>query len=527
MEFSNDMELAAMICVAETERKRSQVPSYASDFTFVSKLYYPLWAIPRESNCFLLDGMKITAGTILLLESPDPEVLVDNLKRNTKDQDQYFSTLRSESETFAGFLSRRQVSFAGYIADKEMLSDIVDFLKDMKAVPDSSASQSSSFIQPKIDNENAVRTADEILGHYDRLQSEIKGLRYGMEMVNQETKVHVSKLQQELQEIQEDFNQRMVDLSKRIEEKTTELGNERDSEIERITMKKNRKIDEVLAEKRGLERELLRLEQDKNEYEKRKALRKSKKDKPGEARWEVRLKHAKKQISRTKGKQKSLSNLIMKTEKGTDKATKKLSDDYRKLVDREKMKIVDLEKSRDLRMKEKNEEVAELQRNTLALTRNIEALIEQINVVVSRIEEGTIPWETETPTLIGIPLYIICHKVGNENRYLLFSPAIAQEYRGLMMRISATLGVSSLESRINSLLKPRSKNIERLFSSLRKELGKDRELEATVNQIGMSNNLTNLVDFKEKLREGLDELEDEGWIEPEEKEAVLAVGRRS
>lgn len=525
--FSNDMELASMICVAETERKRSTVPDRENDLLFVSKLFYPLWAVPWGKSCFLLDGMKLVVDTILLLKASDPEALVENLRRNTKDREQYFRALRSERETFIGFAFRKQVSIAGYIADKEMLSDVMNFVKDTEAIATFSASQSDFFIQPKVDKENAINTVNVILEHYDKLHSEIKGLHYAIETVIQETQVHANRLQRELQEMQQDFNQQIVDLSGKVGEKTAELETKRVSEIERMTANSKRKTDSMLAEKKELERQLLRLEQDKNEYEIRKDLRRSKKDKPGEARWDVRLRQVKKQISEVKGKVDFLSNLIVTTRKENEKTTKKLSDSYRKLVDGEKTKVSNLEKSRDLKIKEKNEEIKELQQSTFALTKNIKTLIGQITLASSRIEEAEIPWETETPTLIGIPLYVICHKVGDENRYLLVPPVVAQEYKGLVMRISTSLGVSSLRSRIDSLLKSRSKSIEKLFDSLRKELEEDKELEATVNQTGMSTNLMTLADFREKLGKGLEELEDEGWIKPKEKEAVLSAYRRS
>ncbi len=521
-EFSDCMELAALICAAENERKKSASSGLTSDLAFVSKLHYPIWAIPWEDKILLIDGMKLVENTVLQLRPSDPEAFVENLKRSTKDQEEYLNALQNERETFAEFSFRNEVTISGFMSDKEVLSEIMNFLKDSKASISNSL-QASPFIRPKTDKEDALKTGNEILDHYDKLQSEIKGLRYAMEATIDETKTHASKLQQELQQMQQDFNQQIADLTKTVNEKTSELENERDSEIERITAANNKKAYSILAEKNELEKQLLKLQQDKSEYEKRKDLRKSKKDKVGEARWKVRLQNVKKQISKVNGRTKALSGIIAKTQKETEKTTKKLTDTYNKLINEEREKIADLKEMRELKLEEKNEEIRELQQNTSVLTSNIERLIEEIKTASAKIEEATASWKITTPVLIGIPFYIIRHKVGNEVRNLIHSPVLAQEYKGLMMRIRATIGVSNLESRINSLLKPRSKQIQKLFSILERELEPDKELEAALNQIGASNNIMALVGFTEKLRKGLEELENEGWIKADEKETILRV----
>lgn len=526
-ELSNEMELAAMICIAETERVRPAVPDNVNDLVFVSKLYYPFWAVPWKKKCFLLDGMKLVAGTATLLKAPDLEAFVDNLKRTTRDQQQYFNTLRSESATFREFSSQKQLTIAGYVSDKEMLIDMAVFLEDTPTILKSYPSELTSSIPPRIDKEEAVRTANEVVELYDELQAEAKGLQYALEMLTQERQAHAGRLQQELQQTQTIFDEQITDLTKKVAEKTTQLENDCNSELAGIARNHNKRIEDIAAEKHEMEKQLLRLERDKNEYEERRDIRKSKKDKPREIRWKVRLGQVAKQISKVKEKIRSFQNLITKIQKETEKSSKKVRERYTRLVDEEKKKIAELAKLRDLKIEENNAEVNELQQSTLALSSNIEALIEHVELASSSIEATTIPREIETIMIISIPLYVICHRARNGNTYALFSPVTAQQYKGLILRISASLGVSSFGSGIKSLLKPRFKTIEKLLKSFKGELEKDEKLEATVNKIGMANNLINVLNFKEKLERGLGGLEKEGWISPEERKAVSAAYRRN
>lgn len=521
--LSDDIELAAIICASKNEHAKSEAQSFAKA-TFVSKLQYPIWAISRGKDSFLLDGLRLVMGDIPFPTPPDPEALVEDLKSHSKDQDQFLRTMRKKRETFKGLSSRSRFSISGFIDDKQMLADIVSFIKDTATSNNiSSSSQPDSLIPPRISQEDAIRINNEISEHYDTLQSEIKGLQYAKEAVIQETQIQVSKLQQELREMQEDFSQRIALLTEKTNEKIAQLQSERDSEIAKMSTKNDKRMQETLSEKQKLEKQLLKLEQDKSEYEKRKDLRRSKKDVPGEARWKVRLENVKKQISEVRRKTKSISGLLNNSRKEIEKATKKLREKCARLVNLEKRKIETLEKSRDSETEKKSEKIKGLQHDTLILTHNIEDQIDQIKLALTEYEEAKIPWDIiENPTLIGIPTYVVGQKIKNENRYLFFPPVIAEEHKGLGMTIGSALGFSSLGSRINSMLRPRSKYFEKIFNLLKNEMERDETLECTVNQIAKTKNLTILPEFLERLRNGLEQLVDTGWIKPEERDAILS-----
>ncbi|KUO42921.1 MAG: hypothetical protein APU95_00260 [Hadesarchaea archaeon YNP_N21] len=52
--FTGEMEVAAIHCLAEAERKKGVLVSQPEKISFVSKIYYPFWAIPwggRKPAC--------------------------------------------------------------------------------------------------------------------------------------------------------------------------------------------------------------------------------------------------------------------------------------------------------------------------------------------------------------------------------------------------------------------------------------------------------------------------------------------
>ncbi len=519
--LSEEMEIAAILCIAETKRKKpGLLGDTQENLTSISELHYPLWAIPWSDNCLLLDAMAITSNNILCFKPPDAENFIERLKKAAASQELYLSALEEYSETFSKMASQTETPIEGLIKDKELLRDVLTYIQDNQKNTEHSILQ-TSLIPPKIDKENAVRTFHEILRQHANLQSEIKGLQFAINTLNEETNTQANKLQQELEEIQEDFREKILAATNQFNEKGKELMKERNEKIERLNAIKDREVNDKILEKKKLEKELLMLEQDKNEYKTRKDLRKLKKDKVGEARWNTRLRNAQKQISILKKKIKTLSTVITRYEKEAEKIKEKLNSTYKELINEEKEKILLLEDTRDTKIREQNEQIQKLQQTTQTIIEKIEKLVSQLRECSLAIEEATIPWKTETPTLINVPFYAIQYEDKNKTRHLLQSPVIAQDYQGLAMKIRKALKSYSLESRINTLLKLRSKNLEKMFDAYEKKLTNDQEAEKTLNQLCISHNLLPSPNFKETISRGLEELETEGWIKLDEKKTIL------
>jgi predicted nucleic acid-binding Zn-ribbon protein len=518
--FSEDMEFAAIMCIAEAKRKKQGLlGATAEKLASISKLHYPLWAIPWSDNCLLLEGMGTISSNVLRLKPPDVENFIENLRKARTSKEPYLNTLRSHLETFSAFASQTELPVKGLVKNKELLHDILNYLKDSQTKTDSSVFQ-TSLIQPTINKGDAVEIVDEILGRYNELQSEIKGLQFATRKINDESNWHVNKLKQELQEIQEDFEERISNTKSEVNERRKELETERNEKIERITAAKDQEISAKTSEKKILENELTRLEQDKSEYKTRKDLRKSKRDKVGQARWDARLRNVQRRISVLKRKISTLSDTVARAEEKAEKAKRKVCSAYEKLIEEEEQKILVLETSRDAKVEKQNEEIQALNQTTLAITDKIERLISQMKACSLALAEATIPWKIEIPTLISVPFYAIQYKVGSETRRVFRSPVIVQDFQGLLMKIRRTLRTYSLEARLGSLLRPRSKGLETIFDSYERKMNYDKEARIMLDQLCISRNLLASTDFKEKIRSGLEGLEFEGWIKADEKKTI-------
>jgi len=522
--FSNDMEIAALLCLAEAERKKKAglFGGGEESLIFLSKLHYPFWAIQREENCFLIDGMGIASNTIPYSKPPEAEAFVEHLKRSTTVHELYRSTLRTHSDTFSDFTSQSEMTVKGLIIDKELLSDISALIQEGAVMTDGIV-ESPSLIVPRINEENAVRIGERVQEHYSKIQSEMKGLGFAIETLEMETKRHVGKVRVELEQVRERYEGQISNVRMEVNQKRAELEKERDEKTEKIAAANEKEVSTRLSEKNDWEKTLLGLEQNRSEYEKRKEMRRQKNDEVGEARWNTRLRDAQNQIRTAKGKIKSISDFIDRSNKETEKTIKNLQNTYEKLIEEEEKKVTDLENLRDSEINKKEKEMDELQEETSAIAKKIERLIELKRERTLMLEDATIALESMTPTLINVPFYLLRYEAGNKKRHRIYSPVFARGRGGLVMKIRKTLRSYSLQSKMGALLKPRSKALEKSLDALEGKMGSDVGLRRLLNQIGMTNNLLESGNFKERVAKGMEELEAEGWIKPEEKVAITSV----
>lgn len=258
------------------------------------------------------------------------------------------------------------------------------------------------------------------------------------------------------------------------------------------------------------------------EYTKRREIRKSRGDKVGTARWNYRLKECKNKISQIKGRLQTVSRFVDRVHREREVAIEKLNDAYQTLINREGKRVRELEARRDYETRAKRNEIDELRAETSAIVTLIERLIEQKQQHASNLKAVTISWKPEETTLVYVPFYLVGYESKRKSRYHAYSPVVAMDHRGILIKIQKAFRKYSLESRINLLLRSSSKALDKMFSStFISKMKKDKTLSIKLQIMGCSNNLLGMPKFKEKLRRGLEEIQKEGWIKSEEKDMIL------
>ena len=81
--FTQDMETAAILCLAEAKRKKPRILGTSQEkLLFISKLHYPLWTIPWDNDSIIVDGLEMFSHTTTYTKPPDVKLFVEDLQRS-------------------------------------------------------------------------------------------------------------------------------------------------------------------------------------------------------------------------------------------------------------------------------------------------------------------------------------------------------------------------------------------------------------------------------------------------------------
>jgi len=515
--FDANMELTAILCLAEASRKKHVMVGFSPEkISFMSKLHYPFWAVPWENGCLIIDGLQIFSSTLTYMALPDTELFFHDIERGQTLREQFETALDKHVQTFAGFSETVRVPMKALVADKALLSEVSEYIEETFALK-ADVTGNIMLLPPKLDENAAGESAKKVFDLNERIQFNVKGLEHTAQVLNEMTQFHEQKILREIELVNEAFQEDIDRVKPGVDKKVELLLKERDAKIEKMNRAAEAELNAKLREKERRQRELEKLEINRAEYRRRLSIRRRRHDKIGVARWEHSLRTCENKISEAQERIHNLSRYIEKTQRQNQEDIDKLKYGYQTLIDRERKKVTDIEASMESVTKTKENENEKLRLMTKRIVNFIEQLAEKKRLQGAELKSLTIPWKSEQVTLLGVPFYLVGYKADGKLHYRVYPPLRVMSSEGIVKKIEKTLLSFRLASRIKLLLQPRSKTLDTMFNIVFEEKIKtDKTFEESLRELGVSNNLLTSADFKEALTKGVEELKAEGWIKQEE-----------
>jgi len=522
--FTPNMEAAAIICLVEANRKKPGILGSTSEaVAFVSKLHYPLWAVPWENECLIVDGLGAAATTIAYEKPPDVSVFVEDLKRGSTAREQFRGALEKHAQTFKGFVETTQVSFKSMVEDEELLSTVSGYVEESLASK-ASTTERIALVPPTLDENAALEGAEKVADLWRQIQSDIKGLQYAIDALNEETKFHEQMILREIEHLQETYDGEIARVRPTVEKKVEKLSRERDNKIHRLERTTSRTLKAKERMKERLVRQLEKHEQDKSVFQKRRDELRRKGDRFGVARWEHKIRTCQNKIEEAKKRVHGLAQQIEQIQKKSEVAVENFRKGYQALIDDENRKVTEIEASRDSAVETREKETEWLKSANSFIVNQIEKLLERKRLRADQLKKMAIPWKSQRLTLVGVPLYLVRYETEKKFRHAVYPPVNAMDSGGIKRKIQRAIWGFSLDSRIKLLLRSRSKSLEKMFDAvLVKGMERDSVLEKQVRELGSYNDMATSPNFNEELIKGLEELRNEDWINPEEQNAILKM----
>jgi hypothetical protein len=510
-DVSYPTELACVVCMTELQRRKTGFLRDASEkVSFMSKIYYPIWAVPLEDSSVIIDGLASLSHQFTFKEPTNTGLFVEDLKKNSVVHQEFMAALNKQTKNIEKFASTVNVSFRALIADREMLNFFLECFKSGSFLS-KDREEKVVLIPSEIDGKTAAETREAVTNCLRRTHANVKGLQYALGVLNEEVEFHELMISNEIELLKEKCEAEVSSLKLEVEKKIEKLKLKRDMTITHI-LKGTEKKAEVLEKKREkYMRKLQGLEQRK------KSIRKKKRSRTYE------LEKCDREINNVKKEVRALSSVIENIRKEGNKSVKEVDEEFRGTIALEEEKIKELNSVYESKIGEKKKQITEMASEAASITKSVESLMDEMKREASVFREQiSIDWKLDDPALVCVPIYMIGYAKGNEERYSLFSPMTISEDMSVLNGLRKILTFTS-EPRLKLLMRPRSNELHEMLSSyVINRMQNEETFRENMNRICRANNLLERGDFEKTLNEGLTEVEKKRWITAEEAVTVCS-----
>ena len=521
--FTPSMEVAAILLQAEAKRgKQGLFGTTLGKISFVSKLYYPLWAVPWGNCSLVVDGLGMSVSVIAKQQLPNVTLFIEDIERGASVRELFRSALEKHLNVFSDFAGRVHVQMDSLIADNDLLTALTEYVKE--ALSEKQDRATAIALAPcKLDLQAAAETAKLAQNLDKEIRSEIASLEYARELLDETTRFHEQMILKEISNTREIYDAQIAQLKPAVEKKLDQLIDERDGRVAKMNRIRDAELRGKESEKARRERELQKLELGKADLIRKREARRRRHDKVGEARWEHRIRANENKTDEVKARIRALAAFIEKTRAQAEADIEKMRQGYQWLIDQEMRKITDIETQRD-------EAVGVKQRETEALKLVAKKIGEEIDELsVKKREEAeelrrlSVTQQFDDVTLLFLPFYLTGYQTENKMRFQVFPPVKVLSSEGVVATIRKKLGDFRAASRASLFLQPRSKAVSRMLdSAVEEKMESDKAFSGALVEAAVSGNIMLKDSFKATLTKGVAELKAEGWITSKEEDFVKA-----
>lgn len=510
--FTKEMEKAAVFCLAEEQRKKggglfSKQP--VEKLLFLAKICYPFWLIPLGDTTLLLDGLNFSSHTITYKNIPNVKVFLENLERSSKTKETYLTFLTDNLNYFRVPENEIEKTIDGLIANPDFLNEFSGYLSEATQI-DSPPSE-MVVLSPTLDEEEVIITKKELQSLRNQFTEEINFLCKTMKQLNTITGNYIKALRNKIKEIQEKFDEELEKKETAIKQKVERVREKYDAQITKISKEFEKQLYQLQQEKVKMEK---KLKQTLNKMEHCEAEIKTSrinKDEVSEEKWKEELRKIKEELAKIKEQLKETEKKIK--EKESEKKIEVFnirSQCEAEIIEIEK-DLMDIEASRDARIQIYRKEMEKLEELTTEIINKVDMLVKLREATLAQFEKIGLNQKRRKCVRVHVPFYLACFQAESQKRYVSFPPAIINSISA-STKIKGVLG----KKKINQLLYPRTKSLSPLLNKLILLMEKNAVFKREIEEAGNKANLLRTRNLRERIKEGLEQLREDGWLSERE-----------
>ena len=511
--FTVEMEKAAVFCLAEMERKKRggflKRKGAGEKLLFTSKFCYPMWLVPWKGRTLLFDGLSITTHKLRYNTLPDVKAFMSDIELSAKTREAYSAFLSDRLNFFKGFIGEEERVIDGLVADPELIQDFSVYLQEAEVVRKPLVDR--ALLSPLLNESSISSILQDLSNLRTALEDDIANLREAMKLLSVTTEKHVKAIRGRMKETRKEFDKKIANLKSALTKRTSQIRKRYDKEITTRTKEIERKLHRLHQKRVQLEKTVQSTTAKIERCEAEIRSCRLNKDDTGELRWKEEIESCRKKISMLENSIKDVDKEIEDVTAAKKQEILKIRSEYDDQIEAAMRGVRDVEAARDAKIRMSEQEIESLEDSTKTIVDQINGLLETKRAALEKLGEIGIAKKVRKFSLVYVPFYLICYQEKLKNRYKLYPPSIAGSM-GILTKFKGVFGVAKAKS----LLEPRSKIITTLLNGLLPLIEQNPVFEKEVVDAGIKANTLRTRDLRRKIRKGLEELEEEGWISESE-----------
>ena len=514
--FTKEMEKAAVFCFAELERTKGKgliIKQPMEKLAFIAEICYPFWLIPWNKSNLLFDGVNTTAYTLTYKVIPDVKTFMEDAERSSKTREVYVAFLSDNVNYFQTPNNEKETVIHSLITDPNFLNDFTLHLS--KATQVKAPLSDMVVLSPTMDELVISSIRQELTSLKGQFKEEVNILYGNMKLLSTTTGNFLKTIRNEMKAVEEEFEEEIKKRKSIIKQKVTGIHKEQDKQVTKLS--------------KNFEKKLLRLYQEKIKFEKTKeqTLRRVEqsqtevrtcvvnKDVVGERKWKEAIRDSKKELSELEAKIRELSVKIKEVEDNKSLEIFKLRSECETKIKEAKEDLLEIEASRDAKIQVQKQEMEKMEELTSTIIEQIDKMAKLREATLAEFKKLGIRQKRRKYALVYLPFYLVCYQSKSKKRYMPVSPSVVNSV-GFSVKLKGALG----KVKIRRLLVPRSKTVVSLLNKFPLLIEQSAVFEREIDEAGARVDILKTGFMRELVRNGLDQLREEGWFSEKEYESL-------
>jgi hypothetical protein len=504
-----EAEAAAIYALSELERKSGGIITKQTEekISYITKIGYPLWLIPRGETTYVLDGLNKSTYTWQYFEASQTKFLIDDFEASFKIRESYMAFLSDYQNRFQQALIKKELTCNGLLANVDFLGEIESYRREAAEV--GSQQSNVALLAPMIEETKVNSVIIQIEALKASFKTETEKLQQLIQLINKTTSQYTTRLQFEAEAVKEEAEAKIKAQEELINPKIVSLNKEYNNHLANLEKSIEKEQLPLEKQKNKLEKTIEAIKQKIAQIKKQAKIQANKRNTYSKENLKKKLKKAKKELSELEKQHKSTGKKLKQLSELKSNKIVRLKVELEAKVKEERQPVVDLEVSRNAKMLIFRQEIEKLEKQTKPVLDELDKSVKQREYIMSRVEPLGVKSDPKmkTAALLYVPFYVACYQGVFSKRYLIVSPSVAGSM-GFSAKLKGALG----RSKIKDLLTPRFKTVSGLADKIRLNANGDSEFEAEIEKLAQKTNVLNRNPAHLDIKRGLAYLKDEGWL---------------